>query len=135
VKAGGGEGKRSKTKGEKRGEDEAIKKREVVVEKRKPNKEGASGTAGFGPQAQAQSIEARGRCEGPISGSTRDPALHTSTTQIITIRPGTTIGHRNYKPVSTGSGGRSLLGSSNSGKADNMCSMAPLFFSQIRERL
>ena len=37
------------------------------------NKESASGTAGFEPQAQ--SVEARGRCLGPISGSTRDPAL------------------------------------------------------------
>jgi hypothetical protein len=46
----------------------------VVVEEKSPNKEGASGPAGFGPQAQ--SGEARGRCKGPISGSTRDPALH-----------------------------------------------------------
>ena len=48
----------------------------VVVEEKSPNKEGASGPAGFGPQAQ--SGEARGRCKGPISGSTRDPALHRS---------------------------------------------------------
>jgi hypothetical protein len=52
-----------------------VEKREVVVvEEKSPNKEGASGPAGFGPQAQ--SGEARGRCKGPISGSTRDPALH-----------------------------------------------------------
>ena len=61
---------RQKRQNEKRG----WKKREVVVvEEKSPNKEGASGPAGFGPQAQ--SGEARGQCKGPISGSTRDPTL------------------------------------------------------------
>jgi hypothetical protein len=45
----------------------------VVVEEKSPNKEGVSGPAGFGPQAQ--SGEARSRCKGPISGSTCDPVL------------------------------------------------------------
>ena len=56
---GGGEGKRSKNR---RGINaEKVKKEEgMVVEKRKPKMEGASGPAGFGPQAQ--SVEARGQC-------------------------------------------------------------------------
>jgi hypothetical protein len=49
------------------------KKGKMVVEEKSPNKEGASGPAGFGPQAQ--SGEVHGRCKGPISGSMRDPKL------------------------------------------------------------
>ncbi len=45
----------------------------MVVGREKMNKESASGTVGFEPQAQ--SVKAHGWCLGPISGSTRDPAL------------------------------------------------------------
>ena len=72
VVAGGGESKRSKTKEKKCGGD---KEKEVVaVEKKKTtNKESVLETPGLGPQAQ--SVEARGRCLGPILGSMHDPAV------------------------------------------------------------
>jgi hypothetical protein len=69
--AGGGGGKNAE-------EDECkkkgVKEEGMVVEKRKLDKEDASGPAGFGPQAQ--SGEVHGRCKGPILGSMCDPALH-----------------------------------------------------------
>ena len=64
-KGGKAEEKKCKKEGEEKGK--------MVVEEKSPNKEGASGPAGFGPQAQ--SGEVHGRCKGPISGSMRDPKL------------------------------------------------------------
>ena len=71
--AGGGEGERSRTKEVRKRGDTEEKGKVVVVRRRKEHYETASGTAESGLQAQS---EARGRCKGPISGSTRDPALH-----------------------------------------------------------
>ena len=70
--AGGGEGERSKGGKTRRGRR---KEEVVVVEEKKSNKESASGTAGFEPQAQ--SVKAHGQCLGLISGSTRNPTLQT----------------------------------------------------------
>ncbi len=72
VAVGGGEGKCSKGGKTWRGQR---KEEVVVVEEKKTNKESASGTAGFEPQAQ--SVKAHGRCLGLISGSMCDPMLHT----------------------------------------------------------
>ncbi len=48
------------------------------------NKESASGTVGFEPQAQ--SVEARSQCLGPILGSTRDPVLHLKQKTITVVK-------------------------------------------------
>jgi hypothetical protein len=68
-----GRWRRGRKRGRGRVRKKGVKEEGMVVEKRKPDKEGASGPAGFGPQAQ--SGEARSRCKGLISGSTCDPAL------------------------------------------------------------
>jgi hypothetical protein len=54
---GGSEGEHSKKEGE---EKRKGKEEDMVVGKRKPNKESALGPVGFGPQAQR--VEACGRC-------------------------------------------------------------------------
>jgi len=75
VAAGGSEGERSKMEEVKKKYGEREDKEGVmVVGREKMNKESASGTVGFEPQAQ--SVEVCSRCLGPILGSTRDPALH-----------------------------------------------------------